>query len=135
MATAFAVLADSHRRQLLDLLRTRERSVGELVDQLGLSQPGGPKHLRLLREARLVTARHPAENAECTQPCTPAPAARRCPSSVLSPVRSSGCGAPSASQWSSAAGCRLWLTGLPSWVRCSSWEAKRGRSPNSIRRV
>lgn len=61
MATAFAVLADSHRRQLLDLLRTRERSVGELVDQLGLSQPGVSKHLRVLREAGLVTVRHEAQ--------------------------------------------------------------------------
>jgi DNA-binding transcriptional ArsR family regulator len=40
MATAFEVLADPRRRQLLDLLRAGERPVGELVDQLGLSQPG-----------------------------------------------------------------------------------------------
>jgi DNA-binding transcriptional ArsR family regulator len=61
VATAFAVLADSHRRQLLDLLRARERPVGELVDQLGLSQPGVSKHLRVLREAGLVTVRHEAQ--------------------------------------------------------------------------
>jgi DNA-binding transcriptional ArsR family regulator len=61
MATAFAVLADPHRRQLLDLLRTGERPVNELVDQLGLSQPGVSKHLRVLREAGLVTVRHEAQ--------------------------------------------------------------------------
>jgi DNA-binding transcriptional ArsR family regulator len=61
MATAFAVLADPHRRQLLDLLRTGERPVGELVDQLGLSQPGVSKHLRVLREAGLVTVRQDAQ--------------------------------------------------------------------------
>jgi DNA-binding transcriptional ArsR family regulator len=61
MATAFAVLADPHRRQLLDLLRSGERPVGELVDQLGLSQPGVSKHLRVLREAGLVTVRHEAQ--------------------------------------------------------------------------
>ncbi len=61
MATAFAVLADPHRRQILDLLRIRDRAVGELVDQLGLSQPGVSKHLRMLREAGLVTVRHDAQ--------------------------------------------------------------------------
>lgn len=61
MATAFAVLAEPHRRQILDLLRTRERAVGELVDQLGLSQPGVSKHLRMLREAGLVNVRHDAQ--------------------------------------------------------------------------
>ena len=61
MATVFAVLADPHRRQILDLLRIRDRAVGELVDQLGLSQPGVSKHLRMLREAGLVTVRHDAQ--------------------------------------------------------------------------
>ena len=55
MATAFEVLADPRRRQLLDLLRAGERPVGELVEQLGLSQPGVSKHLRVLREAGLLT--------------------------------------------------------------------------------
>lgn len=61
MGTAFAALADPHRRQILDLLRTRERAVGDLVDLLGLSQPGVSKHLRTLREAGLVTVRHDAQ--------------------------------------------------------------------------
>lgn len=61
MATAFAVLADPQRRRILDLLRTRERAVGELVDHLGLSQPGVSKHLRMLREAGLVTVRQQAQ--------------------------------------------------------------------------
>lgn len=55
--TAYAALAEPHRRQILDLLRDGERSVGDLVDRLGLSQPGVSKHLRVLREARLVRAR------------------------------------------------------------------------------
>jgi DNA-binding transcriptional ArsR family regulator len=52
----FAVLAEPSRRRILDLLRERERSVGELVTDLGLSQPGVSKHLRVLREAGLVEA-------------------------------------------------------------------------------
>ena len=55
--TAYAALAEPHRRQILDLLRDGERSVGDLVDRIGLSQPGVSKHLRVLREARLVRAR------------------------------------------------------------------------------
>src|SRR3984957_5193899 len=60
-ATAFEALADPRRRELLDLLRAGERPVGQLVDQLGLSQPGVSKHLRVLREAGLVTVRHDAQ--------------------------------------------------------------------------
>lgn len=55
--TAYAALAEPHRRQILDLLRHRERSVTELVERLDLSQPGVSKHLRVLREAGLVSAR------------------------------------------------------------------------------
>jgi DNA-binding transcriptional ArsR family regulator len=57
----FAVLAEPSRRQILDLLRVRERSVGELVRQLRLSQPGVSKHLRVLRESGLVDVRVDAQ--------------------------------------------------------------------------
>jgi DNA-binding transcriptional ArsR family regulator len=57
----FAVLAEPSRRRILDLLRDRERSVGELVDDLALSQPGVSKHLRVLREAGLVEVRAEAQ--------------------------------------------------------------------------
>jgi DNA-binding transcriptional ArsR family regulator len=57
--TAYAALAEPHRREILDLLRERERSVSELVERLDLSQPGVSKHLRVLREAGLVAV-HPA---------------------------------------------------------------------------
>ena len=50
----FAALADPSRRRILDLLRERPRLVGELSAELGLSQPGTSKHLRVLREAGLV---------------------------------------------------------------------------------
>lgn len=53
----FEVLAEPHRRALLDLLRERERSVNELVEGLRLSQPGVSRHLRVLREAQLVDVR------------------------------------------------------------------------------
>jgi DNA-binding transcriptional ArsR family regulator len=53
----FSVIAEPSRRQILDLLRERERPVGDLVDQLGLSQPAVSKHLRVLRDAGLVEVR------------------------------------------------------------------------------
>jgi DNA-binding transcriptional ArsR family regulator len=59
--TLFEVLAEPSRRRVLDLLRERERTVGELVDALGMSQPAVSKHLRVLREARLVEARVDAQ--------------------------------------------------------------------------
>jgi len=56
--TAYAALAEPHRRQILDLLRGGERSVTDLVERLGdLSQPGVSKHLRILRDAGLVQSR------------------------------------------------------------------------------
>ena len=57
MASTFEVLAEPTRRRILDLLRDGERSVGELVDRLTLSQPGVSKHLRVLRDAGLVSVR------------------------------------------------------------------------------
>jgi len=57
----YDVLSDGSRRRILDLLRERERSVNELVEALGLSQPGVSKHLRVLREAGLVRVRSDAQ--------------------------------------------------------------------------
>jgi len=54
---AFTVLAEPTRRRILDALRDTDRSVGELVDGLGVSQPAVSKHLRVLREAGFVTCR------------------------------------------------------------------------------
>src|SRR3712207_3089163 len=55
--SAYAALAEPHRRQILDLLRDGERPAGELVERLDLSQPGVSKHLKVLREAGLVAVR------------------------------------------------------------------------------
>ncbi|GAA3672985.1 ArsR family transcriptional regulator [Lentzea atacamensis] len=61
MASTFAVLADRSRREILDLLRERERPVGDLVDRLTLTQPTVSKHLKVLREAGLVEVRTDAQ--------------------------------------------------------------------------
>jgi DNA-binding transcriptional ArsR family regulator len=61
VAVAFEVLAEPNRRRILDLVRDAERPVGELVDELALSQPAVSKHLRVLREAGLVDVRVDAQ--------------------------------------------------------------------------
>jgi DNA-binding transcriptional ArsR family regulator len=53
----FDVLAEPNRRRILELLRRGERSVGDLVSALDVSQPGVSKHLRILRDAGLVDVR------------------------------------------------------------------------------
>ena len=45
------------QRDILALLRAGELPVTELADQLGLTQPGASKHLRVLREVGLVRDR------------------------------------------------------------------------------
>jgi DNA-binding transcriptional ArsR family regulator len=61
VASTFEVLAEPHRRDILDLLRGGERAVGDLVDRLPLSQPTVSKHLKVLREAGLVEVRQDAQ--------------------------------------------------------------------------
>ena len=54
---AFNAVAEPRRRELLDALARGERSVNELVEQLGVAQPVVSKHLRVLREVGLVRVR------------------------------------------------------------------------------
>jgi DNA-binding transcriptional ArsR family regulator len=60
-ATTFEVLAEPSRRRILELLLEGPRAVGDLVNRLKLSQPGVSKHLRVLREAGLVSVRTEAQ--------------------------------------------------------------------------
>ena len=55
--TPFEAIAEPTRRRLLELLRAGELPAGDLVEATGLSQPGVSKHLKLLREAGLVSMR------------------------------------------------------------------------------
>jgi DNA-binding transcriptional ArsR family regulator len=59
----FSAIADPTRRQLLDLLSRKERAAGELGRAFpNVSQPGISRHLRVLREARLVRVREERRN-------------------------------------------------------------------------
>jgi DNA-binding transcriptional ArsR family regulator len=60
-ADVFAVVAEPTRRRILTELIEHERSVGELVGSLGLSQPTVSKHLKVLRESGFVASRSAAQ--------------------------------------------------------------------------
>jgi DNA-binding transcriptional ArsR family regulator len=61
MEHSFAALSEPHRRAMLGLLLSSERSVGEIERALRLSQPSVSKHLRVLRDAGLVESRIEAQ--------------------------------------------------------------------------
>ena len=47
-------IADPKRLLILDALRDGERSVGEIAEEVGLSQPNTSQHLAILRERDVV---------------------------------------------------------------------------------
>lgn len=53
----FNAIAETHRRDILDVLIAGEKSVGNIVDDLALAQPQVSKHLRVLSEVGLVKCR------------------------------------------------------------------------------
>src|ERR1700719_4463128 len=53
----FNAIAEQQRRDVLMLLRAGEGPVTELAQELGMTQPGASKHLRVLREVGLVRDR------------------------------------------------------------------------------
>ena len=56
MNTVFKALADPTRRRVLQLLRKRPMTAGELSDQFTVSKPTMSAHFAVLREADLVDA-------------------------------------------------------------------------------
>ena len=53
----FRAVSDPTRRQMLELLRVRERTVTELAEPFAMTQPAVSQHLRVLRDAGLVDVR------------------------------------------------------------------------------
>jgi DNA-binding transcriptional ArsR family regulator len=54
---AFNAIAEPRRRDILEYLAPRERSVGDIVVELGFAQPSVSKHLRVLHNVGLVDLR------------------------------------------------------------------------------
>jgi DNA-binding transcriptional ArsR family regulator len=53
----FNAIAEAHRRDILDALRSGEKTVGTIVGELSMAQPQVSKHLRVLSEVGLVRSR------------------------------------------------------------------------------
>ena len=56
-----SALAEPNRLRIVELLRDKPYSVGEIADRLRLRQPQVSKHLRVLSEAGLVEVRPVAQ--------------------------------------------------------------------------
>ena len=61
LTAVLEVIAEPTRRRILDVVREGECSVGELVDRVGMHQPGVSRHLKVLRDAGLVEVRVDAQ--------------------------------------------------------------------------
>ena len=61
MQSTLSALAEPNRLQIVELLRRKPRSVGEIVERLSLRQPQVSKHLRVLSDAGLVEVRAVAQ--------------------------------------------------------------------------
>ena len=59
--TVYEVLVEPNRRRILDLLRRKDACVGEIVGELGMSQPAVSKHLKVMRDAGVVSSRVDAQ--------------------------------------------------------------------------
>jgi ArsR family transcriptional regulator len=57
MNEAFKALADPTRRRILQLLRSGEKSAGELAEQFDLSRPSMSHHFAVLKAADLIGCR------------------------------------------------------------------------------
>ena len=56
MNSVFKALNDPTRREILELLRQRDMTAGEIVEQFNISGPSISHHLDRLKQARLVSA-------------------------------------------------------------------------------
>ncbi|MEH7333019.1 autorepressor SdpR family transcription factor [Neobacillus drentensis] len=54
MNEAFKALSDPSRRKILQLLKKKDLSAGEIADQFNMSKPSISHHLNLLKQANLV---------------------------------------------------------------------------------
>jgi DNA-binding transcriptional ArsR family regulator len=65
MGHLFGAIADATRRDILDLLRRRDLSAGDLAGHFPVSRPAISRHLRILLQMSLVSslrAREPARD-------------------------------------------------------------------------
>jgi ArsR family transcriptional regulator, arsenate/arsenite/antimonite-responsive transcriptional repressor len=56
MNTVFKALNDPTRREILELLREKDMTAGEIADRFDISKPSISHHLDLLRQAGMVVS-------------------------------------------------------------------------------
>jgi DNA-binding transcriptional ArsR family regulator len=61
MDAVLHALGDESRRTMLEILRARPATAGELAEALPIARPGVSRHLRVLREAGLVEVQKQAQ--------------------------------------------------------------------------
>src|SRR4051812_9043550 len=61
MDAVLQALSDQSRRTVLEILRDRPATAGQLADALPIARPGVSRHLRVLRDAGLVDVRQDAQ--------------------------------------------------------------------------
>lgn len=54
MNQTFKALADPTRRKILNLLKDRDMTAGEISDQFQMSKPSISQHLKILKQAELI---------------------------------------------------------------------------------
>jgi DNA-binding transcriptional ArsR family regulator len=54
---ALRALAEPRRREILRLVRDKERTAGDIAERFDITRPAVSQHLRILEDARLVTVR------------------------------------------------------------------------------
>ena len=62
LTKVFKALSDGTRQEILRLLETQQRTVGEIVGNFNLSQPTISRHLSVLKEADLVLDQRHGQN-------------------------------------------------------------------------
>ena len=67
MDDLFAALAEPHRRRIMEILRQGERPVSAIATEFDVTRPAISQHLRVLREAGLVTERREIGRASCRE--------------------------------------------------------------------
>ena len=82
---AFEAIADPSRRKILDLLKTRDRTAGELAKHFRFSWPALSQHLAILKVAGLVRVRR--EGRFLWYSADPEPLERECAAWVMSYLR------------------------------------------------
>ena len=56
MNAIFKALNDATRREILELLKAKDRSAGEIADHFSISKPSISHHLDILKQADLITS-------------------------------------------------------------------------------